>query len=240
MKKNILITGGTSGIGKEIASIYLHEGYTLYIVTSQNFENTPNINYIKSDLAEFNIDSMFMLERALGNIDKFERIVLAAGKCEWGDFFNIDNQLDYKQFNLNFSINVFLLKKIRRQLIPSSKILFVSSTSSFSPISDQLIYSISKQSLNLLFEGLYYQLKADGISSTLLIPSSTDTAFWNSRLHKNRSSFAKAKDIAIKAVTDFEKGKKYSTPTLLATIQLYASLFFSFVLVTKLKNLIRK
>lgn len=235
MKKRILITGGTSGIGKEISSIYHKKGYEVCIITSQNLVDTENIKYITQDLSQINHKTNF--HNILNDIPSIERLILCAGKSEWGDFFEIDSAADHNQFCLNFLANSYILKKMRNKLKDGSKVLYVSSTSSFSLAPEQLIYSISKNAINKLFHGLYSELKKAGVSSTLAIPSSTDTPFWNSHRGKNKSNLANSSDMATNIIDDFERGKKYSTPTLVAKIQLYLSWLLPPVVFTALKNM---
>ena len=229
MTKKIFITGGTSGIGEAILKNYQDLGFLFYIVSRKSHKNTDNKKYIQVDLSD---SGQFIKLNTTFTEIKFDRVILGAGYSNWGDFFNITDNEDLMQFSVNFTANLYILKNVK--LNPDAKILFISSTSSFTNIPNQLVYSLSKMSFSQLFHSLYKPLQRQGVHSTLLIPSSTNTAFWDKRPNVDRSKFSNSNTMALKAYYDFEKGLKYSTPTLSARIQLYLTLilphsFFSII-----------
>ncbi len=62
--KNVLITGGTGFIGKNLTQLLLEKGYSVSILTRNPKQNTKNVSYYK-----WNIDEKFITEKAVLNAD---------------------------------------------------------------------------------------------------------------------------------------------------------------------------
>ena len=56
MKKNVLITGGTGFIGKQLTNLLIDNGYSVSILSRNSKRNTDIISYYKWDVANHTID----------------------------------------------------------------------------------------------------------------------------------------------------------------------------------------
>ena len=54
MKKVILITGISSGFGKQTARLLAEDGHTVYGTVRKETERTEPVNYLKMDLTDHN------------------------------------------------------------------------------------------------------------------------------------------------------------------------------------------
>jgi len=64
MKENILITGGTGFIGKEITNLLIESGFAVSVLSRNNIKNTSSISYFK-----WNVENNFIDEKAVLNAD---------------------------------------------------------------------------------------------------------------------------------------------------------------------------
>jgi uncharacterized protein len=61
MKKNVLITGGTGFIGKKMTALLIENGYSVSVLTRNDYKNTPDISYYKWNLSTQTIDENAVL-----------------------------------------------------------------------------------------------------------------------------------------------------------------------------------
>lgn len=61
MKKNVLITGGTGFIGKELTSILIKNGFSVAVLSRSFQQNTADVSYFRWDISKEDIDEMAVL-----------------------------------------------------------------------------------------------------------------------------------------------------------------------------------
>ena len=61
MKKNVLITGGTGFVGKNLTNLLVSAGYSVSIVTRSVQVNTPDVSYYELNVSEKKIDKQAVL-----------------------------------------------------------------------------------------------------------------------------------------------------------------------------------
>jgi NAD dependent epimerase/dehydratase family enzyme len=64
MKKNVLISGGTGFIGKNLTNLFIENGFSVSILSRSDKENTSEISYYKWDVSK-----QFIEEAAILNAD---------------------------------------------------------------------------------------------------------------------------------------------------------------------------
>jgi len=62
MKKNVLISGGTGFIGKQLTSLLIEKGFSVSILSRSDKKNTSNISYFKWDVDNQYIDEEAVLK----------------------------------------------------------------------------------------------------------------------------------------------------------------------------------
>lgn len=222
MKHTALITGASSGIGKELAQIHASKGRDLVIIARREQE----LEYLKKELEEkYNITVLTITKdltatNAPEEIYEFineknisiEYLINNAGFGGYGYFHERNWAVDEKMMHLN----IVALTALTRFFLPSmverkrGKVLNVSSTASFSPGPFQAVYFATKAYVTSLSQALAEELRGTGVTVTTLCPSATKTEFAdtadmsNSRLFKNSVS---AYPVAEKGYKAMEKGK---------------------------------
>jgi short-subunit dehydrogenase len=186
-----LVTGGTSGIGYELAKLLAQEGYNLVIVArseeelnevSAEFEDEfgVSVTTIQKDL--FNPNNAFAVHDIIKEkgID-IHILINDAGQGQYGLFKDTEIQRELDIINLNISSLVILTKLFLRDMIErgSGKIMNLSSIASKLPGPRQAVYHATKAFVQSFSEALHSEMKDTGITITALIPGATDTDFFN-------------------------------------------------------------
>lgn len=177
----VLITGATSGIGKEVAIQYAKFGHKVFAVG----RNSTVLNELYDQFAIYpicaDITSMTELNHAQiqikQHIDKIDLLILNAGTCEYVDPNNFSNSLFRRVMETNFfgtvnCLEVFL-PLLRKSLKPH--LVGVVSMAYYLPLSRAEAYGASKAALNYLFETLAIDLKAHNIDVTVVNPGFVET-----------------------------------------------------------------
>lgn len=185
-----LITGGTSGIGYEIARQFAKHGYNLVIVARKE-ERLADVQMEFSD--QFGID-VITIEKNLFEPNAAKEIyeeiknkqldiyalVNNAGQGQWGKFIETDLQRNLDLIHLDIVTPValtwyFLKDMVRRN---EGKILQVGSEVSKAPSPLLSVYGASKAFLLSFTEALINEVKDTNVTLTLLMPGATDTDFF--------------------------------------------------------------
>tara|TARA_B100001758_G_C18273016_1_gene537398 strand:+ start:250 stop:957 length:708 start_codon:yes stop_codon:yes gene_type:complete len=184
--KNILITGGTLGIGKETAKILAEKGANVLITGRTEERIKKSLSYTKAKGLVF-------------DISKIDDIAVNAEKCL--DLLNgsidvlINNagtgvrksveELSIDDFLTVYNTNVFGLALLTKEIVPVMKknkggnIINIGSTASLKGYKTGSIYSSSKFALRSLTQCWQAELRPFNIRVTQVNPSEVTTAFAN-------------------------------------------------------------
>jgi short-subunit dehydrogenase len=189
-KKYTLITGGTSGIGFELAKIFAREGFNLILVArdktgldkAQQELSALGADVITISKDLFDAKAPFQLYEEVQNRDLVVSILVNnAGQGVYGEFedTNIERELDIIQ--LNISSLVVLTKLFLEDMLDrgEGKILNTSSIASKVPGPFQSVYNSTKAFVQSFSQALRNEVKDKGIVITTLLPGATDTDFFN-------------------------------------------------------------
>ncbi len=222
MKKVALITGASTGIGKEIAYIHAEKGGDLVIIA----RSEDKLNQLKEELeSKFN-SKVKVISKDLSHIDsakeiydevkkegiQIEYLINNAGFGGHGKFHKREWTQDLAMINLNIIAltaltNYFLPDFVNRN---SGKVLNVSSTASLMPGPLQAVYYATKAYVTSFSNALAEELYDTNITVTALLPGATETEFAKTSgmdktdLFKNTFS---ANEVALAGYNGMLKGK---------------------------------
>jgi len=149
MKKNVLITGCSSGLGLALTNYYLDKEYIVYGIsrTKPNIEH-ENFNFKKYDLSKIELINQD-LSPFLSQIREFEVVYLNAGMLGG---IKILKDLSIDEIKEVLDLNVFANKELLDILSPMQikTIIGISSGASVKGSKGWGAYSLSKSSLNML------------------------------------------------------------------------------------------
>lgn len=181
MERIAVITGGSSGIGRETARLLSSHGYRVYEL-SRSGKDTAGIRHITTDLTDSSA-----LKAA------FRQIGEAAGKIDLlinNAGFGISGATEFTSLEdarRLFDVNFFGMLACIQNALPllrnssCARIVNISSVAAVFAIPFQSFYSASKASVNMLTLALRNELKPFQISVCCLMPGDVKTGFTASR-----------------------------------------------------------
>jgi short-subunit dehydrogenase len=189
MTKVALITGASTGIGKELAGIHAENGGDLVIVArgkekldalkvALEKKHKVKVAVIAKDLAAPNAAREIYDEITKSGIE-IEFLINNAGFGALGKFHELELERQVNMINLNITAltvltRLFLPEFVRKD---KGKILNVSSTASFMPGPLQAVYYASKAYVTFLSNALAEELQGTKVTVTNLMPGATETEF---------------------------------------------------------------
>jgi NAD(P)-dependent dehydrogenase (short-subunit alcohol dehydrogenase family) len=151
-KKNVLITGGTSGIGLGIANA-ISSKYSL--VNLSRSKPKKEVAHLFSDFLEIDLSSEEkIIKKTLGILKSrnkvFDGLVCCSGIQKISSIVSLKEKDLLEIFQLNLFSNVFLLKNMLRLglLSNGASVVFLSSISSENPDIGMSAYSMTKASID--------------------------------------------------------------------------------------------
>lgn len=185
MSKVVLITGGSSGIGKSIGEFLQEKGFTVY-GTSRNPKNYPNSKFpiVALDVTVPETISACIAE-VLKQEGKIDVLINNAGAGITGPIEEIPDTEIKRNFETNFfgPINVIkaVLPAMRNQ--NSGLIINVTSIAGYMGLPFRGVYSASKGALELITEAFRMELKGFNIEMTNVAPGDFATNIAAGRYH---------------------------------------------------------
>jgi short-subunit dehydrogenase len=190
IKKYTLITGGTSGIGLELARLFAQDKHNLVIVA----RNEAELDITANELLQYGVEvvtiskDLFLPESPFELYDEIKArnlsvniLVNDAGQGHYGEFSETDIHRDLSIIQLNIASLVVLTKLFLRDmlLLTDGKILNLSSIASKAPGPLQSVYHGTKAFVQSFTEAVRNEVKDTGVVITALLPGATDTDFFN-------------------------------------------------------------
>ena len=184
-----LVTGASSGIGRELAKQFAEHGFDL-IVAAENVELDDAVEELRSMGAVVAPVSVDLTERAdverlvaayRGSGRPLDAAALNAGVGVGGAFVETDLDAELNLVELNCASTVHLAKRVAQDMVArgEGRILFTSSVASQAPEPFQTVYAASKAFVQFLALGLREELIDTGVTVTALLPGPTDTEFFD-------------------------------------------------------------
>ncbi|QEC74751.1 SDR family NAD(P)-dependent oxidoreductase [Mucilaginibacter ginsenosidivorax] len=220
-QKTALITGGTSGIGKELAKLFAKDEYNLIIVARDQAEldttaaelrsSGISVQTIAKDLSDME-QAKVLCKEITTPVDV---LVNDAGMGVYGLFKENDLERELGIIHLNICATVILTKHFVQQMAErgGGKILNLGSVAGKLPGPWQAVYHATKAFVLSFTAAIREELKDSGITFTALMPGATDTDFFNkagmldSKIAQDKEALADAADVAIEGYEALMAGK---------------------------------
>ncbi|UFH54184.1 SDR family oxidoreductase [Spirosoma sp. KNUC1025] len=189
--KTVLITGASSGIGRELARLFAKDGYKLVVVgrnakmlgqlaaTHWNQYGTET-TIIQKDLADPNAPEEIYAETQAKGI-QIDVLVNDAGFGEYGQFATeTDLQKELNVVQVNAVALVHLTKLYVKDMVNrnSGKILMLGSEVSVIPNPMMAVYGATKAFIKSFSEAIRNELQDTNVTITVLMPGATNTNFF--------------------------------------------------------------
>jgi len=243
--KNIILTGASSGIGKEMLAILSRYDGVKVVAVARHSENIPQeenkIYPVSVDVStKEGVDQLFeQAVNILGNIDIF---IANAGfayleKLEKPDWQHIQNI-----YNLNVFSPVYSLEKLTR-LSKDKPVAFACTVSGAGLVSlpAYSLYCSTKAALHHFVQTYRYE-KKNNLQITAVYPVATRTDFFDKATGEKETPLPfpaqDAKVVARKIIKGIEKGRKKIYPSVL--FRLFYPLGRAFPFMLKIYSLLER
>lgn len=183
-----VITGASSGIGLELATITASRGYDLIIAADE-----AKIEDMAAHLHDFGV-SVQAVQADLSTIQGVDRLIediaadgrsvdllmANAGRGLGKGFLDQDFGEARRVIDTNIVGTTYLVQQIGQQMRArgAGRILMTGSIAGFMPGTFQAIYNGTKAFINSFSFALREELKDTGVTVTCLMPGATDTEFF--------------------------------------------------------------
>jgi short-subunit dehydrogenase len=175
--KKVLIIGGSSGLGLELAKKYKEQGCVVYITGRKApLEKTENIVFVELELGDI-LNLSNNINNFILNLDfTVDVFIYAAGIFHRGFF----DEISVDDLLINVSVNYiapqFLLKELMKKQNKIDQLIGISSIAQFRTPENEPYYSSNKTGFGKYIEIISQDKR---IKKTLLIsPGGMNTNFW--------------------------------------------------------------
>lgn len=203
MKRNVLITGASSGIGKAIAYVFAANGDNI-IITGRRLDKLEEIKqdiekqyYVQVSIYSFDITNMEQTivncQKILEEVGQIHILVNNAGLA-----LGLDKFQDYDLTDMMTMIdtNIKGLLTVTRQLLPQmvknneGHIINIGSTAGIYAYAGAAVYAATKSAVKVLSDGIRIDTIDKNIKVTTLQPGIVETDFSQVRFHGDKERAA--------------------------------------------------
>ena len=230
----VVITGGATGIGKEIALLYAGAGHDVAIIS----RNTGALELAHRDLSRYlsgeqktqyfvgDVTDKQSIKKALKEVLAFfgqvDTLILSAGGGAPGYFEDHSEQRFRDYFELNFFGTLYPVQEVLPQMKErgSGKIVIISSGAALMGIFGNAAYGSSKFAVRGLGETLRWECRPFRVQVSMAYPPVTDTPMyhrnkdlktWENKLIVNKNKAFPVDKVAKSIYKGIEKGKPVIT-----------------------------
>ena len=187
--KHVLITGGSSGIGKGLAKLYLQEGASVSLLArreevleeakkelEQYRTKGASISIYKCDVTD-EVDVKSTIESAIYEYGRIDVLITSAGFSRPGYFLEQGTSIFKKSFDINVFGTLYAIQTVLPYMEKqgSGKIVMISSGAGLIGIFGSSSYCSAKYAVRGLAEVLRAECKPKGIQVSIAYPPDPDT-----------------------------------------------------------------
>jgi NAD(P)-dependent dehydrogenase (short-subunit alcohol dehydrogenase family) len=180
--KNVVITGGSTGIGLATAQAFINAGANV-LITGRNGDNlkkaSQQINSAKLTTQVSDTSSLTgigVLEETIANSgSKLDVLFLNAGIAAFASIEQTTEADFDAQFNTNVKGAFFTLQKLIPHLADGASVVFTSSTNATASMINGSVYSATKSALNKIAQIAANELADRKIRVNMVSPGPTET-----------------------------------------------------------------
>ena len=211
--KTLVISGGSSGIGKATAMLFAERGWRVFELSRRDVQSDKEqgtkgeIIHVTCDVCSEESTRAAVAE-VLAQTDTIDVVISNAGygisgSVEFTEIADAEHQMD-----VNFMGAVRLTQAVLPQLRKqhSGRIIYTSSVAAVLAVPYQAFYSASKAAINAMALALANEVREFGIFVSVMMPGDVSTGFTDAR---NKSTAGE--DVycgASKAVTTMERDER--------------------------------
>ena len=187
--KTAVITGGSTGIGKNIGILLSQNKYHVILI-SRNKENLKlvqkeiNKSGNKCQIIAADISKKLDINKIFSKLKKIDNIDVLVNNAGLGIFNKLEN-ISCDEWDIQIDTNLKGAFLITQEIVPKmiknkmGKIVFINSVAGLNPYPYSSVYVASKYGLRGFSNSLREELREHNIKVISVYPGAVDTPFWN-------------------------------------------------------------
>ncbi len=179
--KTLVISGGSSGIGKATAMLFAERGWRVFEL-SRHGQSHDGITHVTCDVCD-STSAQNAIQEVMTQTDRIDVVISNAGYGISGSIEFTDITAAQHQMDVNFMGAVrftqAVLPVLRQQ--KSGRIIYTSSVAAILAVPYQSFYSASKAAINAYALALANEVREFGISVSVMMPGDVSTGFTDAR-----------------------------------------------------------
>jgi short-subunit dehydrogenase len=228
MSKTILITGASSGIGRETAKLFQSKGWNV-VATMRNPENETELKQLKNVLVtKLDVLDLDSIENAIRDgVQKFNNIDVLLNNAGYGAYGPLES-FPREKILRQFNTNVIGLLDVTRVILPHFRknkkgmIINISSMGGKMTFPLGSLYHGTKFAVEGISESLRYEVEQFGGKVKIVEPGAIATDFAGRSFDFNHDeNLSEYQTIVDKITTVFPKMIKNASPTSVVTKVIY-------------------
>ena len=183
MKRKVLITGASEGIGREFAHAFVNAGYQVYAVARNEARLRSLMNELASDshsylVADLSTDQGIEATAKLLSENPIDVLINNAGFGGISQFDHATQSSHRSMLDLNIKSLTLLSYAFLQTTKPGAALINVASVLAFIPSPYHSVYAATKAFVRSFSLSLWSEQKARGVYVMALCPGSTITQFY--------------------------------------------------------------
>ena len=209
--KTAIITGGSTGIGKNISILLSQHQYDIILIS----RNKDSLELVKEEIKNLNNNCEIIpadlsktedFKKIFSKLKEINNIDVLVNNAGVGIFNKIEN-ISSEEWDIQMDTNLKGAFLITKGIVPgmiknkSGKIIFINSVAGLNPYPYSSAYVASKYGLRGFSSSLREELREHNIKVISIHPGAIDTPFWNNvKSDFPREEMLSAKDVSLSVV----------------------------------------
>ncbi len=223
--KTVFITGGTTGIGMELAKLYANKGWKVGVCGRDKLKFEASFQVGRDNVTFYQVDvaNRDEIKKAIGDFSKSIGLDLLIANAGIGYAYKTkvpDFEWSYRMVHVNLLGVMYAFEAALDVMIPRSKgqLVAMSSIAGYNGLPGVSAYSATKAAVQKYCESLHLDLKQFNIDVTTICPGFVDTPLTQTNDHM-MPFIVKAPKAAAQIARAIEKKKMiYAFPFFFSTI----------------------
>ncbi|WP_430886239.1 SDR family NAD(P)-dependent oxidoreductase [Fusibacter sp. JL216-2] len=213
--KKILITGGSSGLGLELAKVYGKNGYQIILVgrSTDKLEQAVNIlnllevsavRVYKCDISDPQAVKTLQ-EQVKKDHGQIDRLINCAGVGHFGRLEHLDYESIQVMTKVNFLGTVYMVQAFKALI--RERVINIISTAGLRGKNEESVYCATKFAVRGFTESLQVEWENEEIDITAVYMGGMDTPFWNNSNHITDKSRLRSPEKVARTIYENEDGR---------------------------------
>lgn len=176
MMKNILIVGGSSGLGLELATHYANAGHAVTI-TGRKDPQRADLRFLSFPIESDGTHLSARVEALAAQLPVVNTLIYAAGYYQEGRIDSLSHEDVLQMIHVGLTMPTLLVRRLKNNPGKPLKVMLITSTSQFTPRELESIYTATKAGLGMFADSLALDPE---IGKVLVVaPAGMKTPFWS-------------------------------------------------------------